>query len=217
MTAPNRRENWLLAHFDLDPSKPDNNLHVHDFARWTGLHAALRYSNRRTARYASIAVASFIVNAFCSAWVLIVYSAGWKTFTAFTVNILLVFGKLWTTWTTIRLSIAEEAATSLFVSEPVRWNTIDEGYMLTHNFDGTVKADECGSTSLRVLRRFRPMLLGSFAPSQHRTANDDDGRLGEAADHGAAGQQDWLPAAAAPSGPALQQPCGAVRIPVFRP
>ena len=204
----------MLAHFDLDPSKPDNNLHVHDFARWTGLHAALRYSNRRTARYASIAVASFIVNAFCSAWVLIVYSAGLKTFTAFAVNILLVFGKLWTTFTTIRLSIAEEAATSLFVSEPVCWNTIDEKYMLTHNFDGTVKADECGS-SLGVLRRFRPMLLGSFAPSQHRTANDDDDKLGEGADRG--GQQDWLPAAAAPSG-AFSQPRGAaVQIPVFRP
>lgn len=85
----------------------------------------------------------FIVNAGLSAYVVLgLKSQGLKTYQGFVVNLLLVTAKYVRNFLVMRRGVRDREAVSLFLSEPVKFNMVEEIYKATHWADGTLKADE---------------------------------------------------------------------------
>ena len=85
----------------------------------------------------------FIVNAGLSAYVVLgLKSQGLKTYQGFIVNLLLVTAKYVRNFLVMRRGVRDREAVSLFLSEPVKFNMVEELYKATHWADGTLKADE---------------------------------------------------------------------------
>jgi hypothetical protein len=126
-----KRETWMVNHLDVDPEKPDNNLDD-EFAKpipkYESMKASLLKKNK-IYYYLFLTVAiTATLNFGCSLDLMIVYYDGFKTMTTFFTNALLIFMRVQKSLSIAKTCEKDLKAQSVFLSEPVAFNTIDEKY-----------------------------------------------------------------------------------------
>lgn len=124
-----KRENWCIRYLDIDDDKCTTNLD-------TEIEAYPKYKQEMSTlnKYYIISVyfslfmmiANFIISG------IVVYQSytGINSITTFVSFFLLVFMKLYSSWTVGALSIKYERANSAYMKEPKTFNTIDSDYKI---------------------------------------------------------------------------------------
>ena len=132
-----KRETWMVNHLDVNPEKPDNNLDdeldmKNDenklIEKYQSMKQSLLWKNR-IYYYLFLAVAiTATLNFGFSLALMILYYDGFKTMTTFFTNALLIFMRVQKSLSVAKTCEKELKAQSVFLSEPVAFNSIDEKY-----------------------------------------------------------------------------------------
>jgi hypothetical protein len=122
-----RREQWMVKHLEVDPHKPDSNLKT-EIESYDKLKHSLQLKNHRYKQlFALIGVLS-AANIILSGFLVYSYYDGMKTTTTFVTNTILILQRVIKSITTSRNCEKEMKAQSVYLVEPVTFNTIDPDY-----------------------------------------------------------------------------------------
>lgn len=126
-----KRETWMVNHLDVDPEKPDNNLDD-EFAKpipkYESMKASLLKKNKiYYYLFLTVAITATLNFGFSLA-LMVIYYDGFKTMTTFFTNALLIFMRVQKSLSIAKTCEKDLKAQSVFLSEPVAFNTIDEKY-----------------------------------------------------------------------------------------
>lgn len=125
-----KRENWCIKYLDIDDEKSTNNLdtEIELYPKYKKEMAKLN-KNYIYAVYISLIMmfTNFIVSG------IVVYQSytGVNSITTFLSFFMLVFVKLYNSWTVGDLSIKNERANSAYMKEPKTYNTIDVDFRIS--------------------------------------------------------------------------------------
>jgi len=125
-----KRENWCIIYLDIDDEKSTNNLdtEIELYPKYKKEMAKLN-KNYIYAVYISLVMmfTNFIVSG------IVVYQSytGVNSITTFLSFFMLVFVKLYNSWTVGDLSIKNERANSAYMKEPKTYNTIDVDFRIS--------------------------------------------------------------------------------------
>ena len=139
-----KRETWMVNHLDVNPEKPDNNLdneldmkNKEDkfIEKYQSMKQSLLWKNR-IYYYLFLTVAfSAMLNFGFSLALMILYYDGFKTMTTFFTNALLIFMRVQKSLSIAKTCEKELKAQSVFLLEPVAFNTIDEKYRVQNTIE----------------------------------------------------------------------------------
>ena len=122
-----RREQWMVKHLEVDSHKPDSNLKT-EIEAYDKLKHSLQLKNHRYKQlFALIGVLS-AANIILSGFLVYSYYDGMKTTTTFVTNTILILQRVIKSITTSRTCEKEMKAQSVYLVEPVTFNTIDPDY-----------------------------------------------------------------------------------------
>lgn len=132
-----KRETWMVNHLDVNPEKPDNNLDDElslkneedkPIPKYESMKASLLKKNK-IYYYLFLTVGlAVMLNFGFSLALMIIYYDGFKTMTTFFTNALLIFMRVQKSLSIAKTCEKDLKAQSVFLSEPVAFNTIDEKY-----------------------------------------------------------------------------------------
>jgi hypothetical protein len=139
-----KRETWMINHLDVNPEKPDNNLDD-EFAmkneedkpipKYESMKASLLKKNKiYYYLFLTVAITATLNFGFSLA-LMILYYDGFKTMTTFSTNALLIFMRVQKSLSIAKTCEKELKAQSVFLSEPVAFNTIDEKYRVQNTIE----------------------------------------------------------------------------------
>jgi hypothetical protein len=139
-----KRETWMVNHLDVNPEKPDNNLDdeldmKNDenklIEKYQSMKQSLLWKNR-IYYYLFFAVGiTATLNFGFSLALMIHYYDGFKTMTTFFTNALLIFMRVQKSLSVAKTCEKELKAQSVFLSEPVAFNSIDEKYRVQNSIE----------------------------------------------------------------------------------
>jgi hypothetical protein len=123
-----RREVWIVKHLEVDPKKPDSNL-ITEIESYPKIKASLQSKNFHY-RNAFVAVAVLsVANTLLSGFLVFDYYDGVKTATTYATNTLLILQRVIKSINISRTCQKETKAQSVYLLEPVTFNTIDPDYV----------------------------------------------------------------------------------------
>jgi hypothetical protein len=132
-----KRENWMVNHLDVNPEKPDNNLDDEldmkneenkSIPKYESMKASLLKKNKiYYYLFLTVAITATLNFGFSLA-LMIMYYDGFKTMTTFFTNALLIFMRVQKSLSIAKTCEKDLKAQSVFLSEPVSFNSIDEKY-----------------------------------------------------------------------------------------
>lgn len=130
-----KRENWCIQYLDIDDEKSTNNLDT-EIEAYPKYKAEMARLNTHYIRSVYAALFMMFTNFIISGVTVYQSYAGTNSITTFLSFFMLVFMKLYSSWTVGALSIKNERANSAYMKEPKTYNTIDEDYRIQ---DGPVE------------------------------------------------------------------------------
>jgi hypothetical protein len=122
-----RREQWMVKHLEVDPHKPDSNLKT-EIESYEKLRDSLRAKNHRYKQLFALIGVMSAANIILSGFLVYSYYDGMKTTTTFVTNTILILQRVIKSITTSRTCEKEMKAQSVYLVEPVTFNTIDPDY-----------------------------------------------------------------------------------------
>jgi len=122
-----RREQWMVKHLEVDPHKPDSNLKT-EIESYEKLKHSLQHKNHRYKQLFSVICVLSAANIILSGFLVYSYYDGMKTTTTFVTNTILILQRVIKSITTSRTCEKEMKAQSVYLLEPVTFNTIDPDY-----------------------------------------------------------------------------------------
>ena len=124
-----KRENWCIRYLDIDDEKTTNNLD-YEIEAYPKYKAEMANLNTQYIRSVYIALFMMITNFVVSGVTVYQSYTGTNSVTTFVSFFMLVFMKLYSSWTVGALSIKDERANSAYMKEPKTYNTIDTDYRI---------------------------------------------------------------------------------------
>jgi len=124
-----KRENWCIQYLDIDDEKSTNNLDT-EIEAYPKYKAEMARLNTHYIRSVYAALFMMFTNFIISGVTVYQSYAGTNSITTFLSFFMLVFMKLYSSWTVGALSIKNERANSAYMKEPKTYNTIDEDYRI---------------------------------------------------------------------------------------
>lgn len=124
-----KRENWCIQYLDIDDEKSTNNLDT-EIEAYPKYKAEMARLNTHYIRSVYAALFMMFSNFIISGVTVYQSYAGTNSITTFLSFFMLVFMKLYSSWTVGALSIKNERANSAYMKEPKTYNTIDEDYRI---------------------------------------------------------------------------------------
>jgi hypothetical protein len=130
-----KKETWMVNHFDVDPEKPDNNLddeletkneENNLIPTYQDMKSKLLRKNKIYYYMFSTVGVLTLLNFGFSLALMVIYYDGFKTMTTFFTNSLLIFMRVQKSISISKTCEKQLKAQSVFLSEPVSFNTIDE-------------------------------------------------------------------------------------------
>ena len=124
-----KRENWCIEYLDIDDEKSTNNLdqEIELYPKFKNQMAIL---NKKYIISVYFSLFTMIINFILSGVTVYQSYAGPNSITTFVSFFMLVFMKLYSSWTVGALSIKNERANSAYLKEPKTYNTIDIDYRI---------------------------------------------------------------------------------------
>ena len=122
-----RREQWMVKHLEVDPHKPDSNLKT-EIESYDKLKHSLQQKNHRYKQLFALIGVMSAANIILSGFLVYSYYDGMKTTTTFVTNTILILQRVIKSITTSRTCEKEMKAQSVYLLEPVTFNTIDPDY-----------------------------------------------------------------------------------------
>jgi hypothetical protein len=132
-----KRESWMVNHLDVDPEKPDNNLDDELELKNEENIIVPKYHHMKQSLlrknkiyyylFLTVALIATLNFGFSLALMVIFYD-GFKTMTTFSTNALVIFMRIQKSLVIAKTCEKQLKAQSVFLSEPVAFNTIDEKY-----------------------------------------------------------------------------------------
>ena len=124
-----KRENWCIRYLDIDDDKCTTNLdtEIEAYPKYKQEMATL---NKHYIISVYVSLFMMITNFIISGIVVYQSYTGINSITTFVSFFLLVFMKLYNSWTVGALSIKHERANSAYMKEPKTFNTIDSDYRI---------------------------------------------------------------------------------------
>lgn len=123
-----RREVWVVKHLEVDPKKPDTNL-ITEIEGYPKLKASLARKNLDYSRIFFIIGIVSLANTLVSGFLVFDYYDGVKTATTYATNTLLIAQRVIKSIQISRTCQKETKAQSVYLLEPVTFNTIDPDYV----------------------------------------------------------------------------------------
>lgn len=124
-----RRERYMITHFEVDPSLPDNNLAT-EIEAYGGIKKSLIAKNKHYKQvFYTIGVLN-IANFILSGILISEYYLDFKTATTFATSVLLIVMRLNKSIQISRICAKEMKAQSVYLLEPTTFNTIDPDYKI---------------------------------------------------------------------------------------
>jgi len=124
-----KRENWCIQYLDIDDEKSTNNLDT-EIEAYPKYKAQMARLNTQYIRSVYVALFMMITNFVVSGVTVYQSYSGTNSITTFLSFFMLVFMKLYSSWTVGSLSIKDERANSAYMKEPKTYNTIDADYRI---------------------------------------------------------------------------------------
>lgn len=124
-----KRENWCIQYLDIDDEKSTNNLDT-EIEAYPKYKAQMARLNTQYIRSVYVALFMMITNFIVSGVTVYQSYSGTNSITTFLSFFMLVFMKLYSSWTVGALSIKDERANSAYMKEPKTYNTIDADYRI---------------------------------------------------------------------------------------
>jgi hypothetical protein len=134
----------MVNHLDVNPEKPDNNLDDElsvknesgtPIQKYESMKASLLKKNKiYYYLFLTVAVSAMLNFGFSFA-LMILYYDGFKTMTTFFTNALLIFMRVQKSLSIAKTCEKELKAQSVFLLEPVAFNTIDEKYRVQNTIE----------------------------------------------------------------------------------
>ena len=124
-----KRENWCIQYLDIDDEKSTNNLDT-EIEAYPKYKAQMARLNTQYIRSVYVALFMMITNFIVSGITVYQSYSGTNSITTFLSFFMLVFMKLYSSWTVGALSIKDERANSAYMKEPKTYNTIDADYRI---------------------------------------------------------------------------------------
>jgi len=124
-----KRENWCIQYLDIDDEKSTNNLDT-EIEAYPKYKAEMARLNTHYIRSVYAALFMMFTNFIISGVTVYQSYAGTNSITTFLSFFMLVFMKIYSSWTVGALSIKNERANSAYMKEPKTYNTIDEDYRI---------------------------------------------------------------------------------------
>ncbi len=124
-----KRENWCIQYLDIDDEKSTNNLDT-EIEAYPKYKAQMARLNTHYIRSVYVALFMMITNFVVSGVTVYQSYTGTNSITTFLSFFMLVFMKLYSSWTVGALSIKDERANSAYMKEPKTYNTIDADYRI---------------------------------------------------------------------------------------
>lgn len=125
-----RREVWIVKHLEVDPKKPDANL-ITEIEAYPKIKASLERKNRDYRNIFLLIGIISLANTMLSGFLVFDYYDGVKTATTFATNTLLIAQRVIKSIQISRTCQKETKAQSVYLLEPVTFNTIDPEYVNT--------------------------------------------------------------------------------------
>jgi hypothetical protein len=122
-----RREQWMIKKLHVDPKKPDSNLAT-EIQAYPDLAKSLHIRNRNYKFLFALIGLLSTVNIVVSGVLVYEYYDGMKTTTTFVTNTLLILMRIMKSIQISRTCQLETKAQSVYLTEPVTFNTIDPDY-----------------------------------------------------------------------------------------
>ena len=124
-----KRENWCIQYLDIDDEKSTNNLDI-EIEAYPNYKAQMACLNTHYIRSVYVALFMMTTNFVVSGVTVYQSYTGTNSITTFLSFFMLVFMKLYSSWTVGALSIKDERANSAYMKEPKTYNTIDTDYRI---------------------------------------------------------------------------------------
>lgn len=124
-----KRENWCIQYLDIDDEKSTNNLDT-EIEAYPKYKVQMARLNTHYIRSVYVALFMMITNFVVSGVTVYQSYTGTNSITTFLSFFMLVFMKLYSSWTVGALSIKDERANSAYMKEPKTYNTIDVDYRI---------------------------------------------------------------------------------------
>ena len=124
-----RREVWIVKHLEVDPKKPDTNL-VSEIESYSKLKSSLQSKNFHYRNSFYIVALLSLINIGISGVLVFDYYDGVKTATTYATNTLLILQRVIKSIGIARTCQKELKAQSVYLLEPVTFNTIDPDYVM---------------------------------------------------------------------------------------
>jgi hypothetical protein len=121
------RENWCIQHLDIDDEKSTNNLDK-EIENYPDFKIKMKQLNINYIYSIYTSIFFMLINFVISGATIYQSYAGINSITTFLSFFMLVFIKLYNSWTVSSLSIKNERANSAYMKEPKTYNTIDIDY-----------------------------------------------------------------------------------------
>lgn len=123
-----RREVWIVKHLEVDPKKPDANLIV-EIEGYPKLKSSLTHKNKDYRNIFLLIGIISLANTLLSGFLVFDYYDGVKTATTYATNTLLIAQRVIKSIQISRTCQNETKAQSVYLLEPVTFNTIDPDYV----------------------------------------------------------------------------------------
>lgn len=134
-----KRENWCIKYLDIDDGKNTNNLDT-EIELYPKYKKEMVNLNKSYIYAVYLSLVMMFSNFIVSGIVIYQSYTGINSITTFLSFFMLVFVKLYNSWTVGDLSIKNERANSAYMKEPKTYNTIDADYKITK--DDTNKKED---------------------------------------------------------------------------
>ena len=121
------RENWCIQHLDIDDEKSTNNLDE-EIENYPEFKIKMKQLNTNYIYSIYTSIFFMLINFVISGVTIYQSYAGINSINTFLSFFMLVFIKLYNSWTVASLSIKNERANSAYMKEPKTYNTIDIDY-----------------------------------------------------------------------------------------
>jgi hypothetical protein len=136
-----RREVWIVKHLEVDPKKPDANL-ITEIEAYPKIKASLAQKNRDYRNIFLLIGIISLANTMLSGFLVFDYYDGVKTATTFATNTLLIAQRVIKSIQISRTCQKETKAQSVYLLEPVTFNTIDPKYVKTTCVKGNSEGND---------------------------------------------------------------------------
>ena len=124
-----KRENWCIEYLDIDDEKSTNNLDE-EIELYPKFKQEMAVLNKKYIVSIYVALCAMTINFILSGVTVYQSYAGSNSITTFLSFFMLVFIKLYSSWSVAALSIKDERANSAYMKEPKTYNTIDADYRI---------------------------------------------------------------------------------------